>query len=311
MRRLLADFDEVFDLDHEVGSARLGDLVERAVTGLDAPSQNWGTEGQREQVVSEGGRFVSFHYRPHLFPGMDTKLRLAHEMQFKLLPQQLPENSPVSISAVLESYCHLSGDLFGWETLRDGKFLLWIVDMAGHGLRAGLASAVLRILIDHLEERSHVERLATELNRTLNGCIRAKHDNLYATGFFMALDPDGRWSYTSAGHPSMMIRRADGTIEELPSTNPPLGLFGHTAYDTSSGRLETDDGLLLFTDGLVEATGHDGEEFGIERLRGIFEDKGGSPRGLTSSVYGTLTERQDINKLDDDVTFLAAQRVPN
>jgi len=44
MRRLLADFDEVFDLDHEVGAGRLGDFVERAVAGLDAPSRNWGTE---------------------------------------------------------------------------------------------------------------------------------------------------------------------------------------------------------------------------------------------------------------------------
>ena len=58
--------------------------------------------------------------------------------------------TPVAIAAVLESYCHLSGDLFGWEARRDGKFLIWIVDMAGHGLRAGLASAILRTLVTNL-----------------------------------------------------------------------------------------------------------------------------------------------------------------
>ena len=87
MRRLLEDFDALFDLTYLVGDTPLGELLERTVSGLDQPCQNWGTKGRREEIFSETGRFVSFYYRPHLFPGMDLKLRLAHELQYRLLPQ--------------------------------------------------------------------------------------------------------------------------------------------------------------------------------------------------------------------------------
>jgi hypothetical protein len=96
MRRLLEDFDDLFDLTQRIGDATLGDLLEQTVARLGQSSQEWGTEGRRQELLSESGRFVSFYYRPHLFPGMELKLRLAHELQYKLLPQELPPGSPVS-----------------------------------------------------------------------------------------------------------------------------------------------------------------------------------------------------------------------
>ena len=284
MRRLLEDFDDLFDLTYPVGDTPLGELLERTVSGFEQPCQTWGTEGQREKVFSESGRFVSFYYRPHLFPGMDLKLRLAHELQYRLLPRDLPPASPVSIAAVLESYRHLSGDLFGWEMLRDGKLLIWIADMAGHGVRAGLASAVLRLLIGSLPRRSQVGPFISELNRVFHDCIRPEHGALYATVFIMTLDRSGRAVYCSAGHPPILVRRAGGEIEELAPLDRPVA--------------------LLYTDGLVEATGRDNEPFGRQRLRGLLV-KTGDPRELTKAIYQEITSRQDIDKLEDDVTFLA------
>ena len=81
---------------------------------------------------------LDFYYRPHLFPEMDPALRLGHRLQFDLLPRHLPEGSPLRIAAVLESYCHLSGDLLGWR-LEEDELFLWIADVSGHGVRAGLA----------------------------------------------------------------------------------------------------------------------------------------------------------------------------
>jgi sigma-B regulation protein RsbU (phosphoserine phosphatase) len=305
MRRLLTDFDELFDLSHPVGDRPLGELLERALSGFDEPSQAWGSEGRREEIVQESGRFFSFYYRPHLFPGMDLKLRLAHELQYRLLPRDLPPGSPVSIAAVLESYCHLSGDLFGWEMLRDGRLLIWIADMAGHGVRAGLTSAVLRVLIDNLSRRSQVGPFVTELNRVFHDCIRPAHGGLYATLFVMSLDSDGNAVYGSAAHPAILVRRTEGGIEELPSLDRPIGLFADTSYRSREFRLEPGDRVLLYTDGLVEATGWDNEPFGRDRLRRLLLDEAGDPRELTHAIYEEITNRQDIDKLEDDVTFLA------
>jgi serine phosphatase RsbU (regulator of sigma subunit) len=306
VRRLLTDFDELFDLTYRVGDRPLGEWLEQMISGLEEPSQEWGTTGARGEVRSEQGRLVSFYYRPHLFPGMDLKLRLAHGLQCRLLPRELPEDSPLSIASVMESYCHLSGDLFGWEVLRDGRLLIWIADMAGHGVRAGLASAVLRVLIDNRQQRDQIELLTTEVNRMLCECIRPEHDSLYATVFVMTLDRDGRGAYCSGGHPPMLLRRFNGEIEELAPLDLPVGLFADTNYRSQEFRLERDACLLLYTDGLVEATGWDNDPFGRERLRGLLGGTG-LPRDLTTAIYDDITKRQNIDKLEDDVTFLAAR----
>ena len=305
MLRLLENFDELFDLSYQVGDTALGELLERTLSELDNPGQNWGAEGRREELFEESEHSVSFYYRPHLFPGMDLKLRLAHELQCRLLPRQLPQGSPASISSVLESYCHLSGDLFGWEMLDDGRFLIWIADMAGHGVRAGLASAVLRVLIDTLPRRNKIGPWVSDLNQALHDCLKPECSSLYATLFLMTLDSDGNAAYCSAAHPPVLLRRSSGEIEELVSLDRPVGLFGDTPYRTADFRLESEDCLLLYTDGLVEATGWDGEPFGCQRLRDLLVKKSADPRELTKSIYREITRRQDIDKLEDDVTFLA------
>jgi sigma-B regulation protein RsbU (phosphoserine phosphatase) len=213
----------------------------------------------------------------------------------------------VSISAVLESYCHLSGDLFGWEMLRDGKLLLWIADLSGHGLRAGLASAVLRVLVGNLRERGRIDLLLEELNRALSHSIRPEQSGLFATVFVMTLDHEGRVAYGSAGHPPTLVRRADGTIDELVSLDRPIGLFADTTYRFREIRLGPGDVVLLYTDGLIEARGFDGDPFGVDRLRRKLAEHCDDPRELTGLIYEEIRERQDIDKLDDDVTFLAAK----
>lgn len=308
MQRLLQDFDAIFDLSYRIDDTLLGDLVETSIARLQQHAlPDWGTPGPREEVTSDPGRFVNFLYRPHLFPGMDLKLRLAHKLQFYLLPRELPADAPASIAAVLESYCQLSGDLLGWEKLRCGKFLIWIVDMAGHGVRAGLASAMLKVLIDHVRDRSRVASLMGELNRTLSGCIRREHQGLFATAFFMAFDRNGSAVYGSAAHPPVLLRRSSGEIEELRALDRPIGLFSDTTYRSREVRLDPGDTVFLYTDGLVEATGRDGESFGLDRLRGLVGREFKNPEELTRAVYISVAERQDLDRLDDDVTFLAAK----
>jgi sigma-B regulation protein RsbU (phosphoserine phosphatase) len=308
MQRLLDDFATLFDLDRRVRGIRLGDLVERAIDDLEQRSApNWGTPGATHLYESERGKPFDFYYAPHLFPEMELSLRLAHKLQFYMLPREVPPDAPISIAAVLESYCHLSGDLFGWEMLADGRFLIWIVDLAGHGVQAGLSSAVLKVLIDNLRQRGRVGSLATELNDTFIDCLREDRGNLFATGFFMAMSGDGTACYTSTGHPPVLLRRGDGRIDELSSNGLPIGMFPDRRYTASETRLEPGDTMLLYTDGLVETTNEDGESFGIERLRGFLRSEAETPRSLTDSLYRNIAEHQDMEKLDDDVTFVAAR----
>ncbi len=308
MQDLLTDFSTLFNLDHRVRGNRLGDLIVQAIEGLDEkPLPDWGSPGP-SRFVSEGTDALDFYYAPHRIPDMDLSLRLAHKLQFHMLPRGIPPGAPVSVAAVLESYCHLSGDLFGWEMLADGKFLIWIVDLSGHGSRAGLASAVLKVLIDNLRQRSLVGSMVTELNESFISCMREDRGSLFATGFFMALAEDGSASFTSAGHPPVLVRRADGSVDELPSTGVPVGMFPGRRYMALKAQVKPGDTLLLYTDGVVETTNDQREQFSLDRLRGFVKSNPGPPRSLTASLFRAISEHQDLDKLDDDVTFVAARK---
>lgn len=308
MNRLIAEFDKIFDLDHRVRGTRLKDLIVRAIEEVEQHElPEWGTEGPTHQVDSAAGPFVDFYYAPHLFPGMDVLLRLAHKLQFHMLPREVPPDAPLSIAAVLESYCHLSGDLFGWETLEDGGFLIWIVDVSGHGVRAGLASAMLKVLIDSLRQRVHVGSLAMELNDLFHGSLREDKGNLFATGFFLSISADGSAHYVSTGHPPMLLRRRNGEIEEMASNGIPLGMFPGREFKADPLQLESDDTMLLFTDGLVETTNEDGKFFGIDRLRDFMQPEPDTPRSTTHRLFQNVSGYQNMDELDDDVTYVVAR----
>ncbi len=305
MQPLLNELALMFDLDYEIRGVRLGDLVEQAFARVDEDTlEDWGTPGStREFKVTRQGN-LDFYYAPHLFPDMDAVLKLGHKLQFHLLPREIPAEAPLSVSAVLESYCHLSGDLFGWQMLADGRLLVWIVDISGHGVRAGLASAVLRVLVDNLRQRGQVASLTRELNETFNGCLREDRNNMYATGFFMAVDPDGTAAYTLAGHPPVLLRRADGSVDELSGGGLPLGMFHDSEYEARELQLDAGDMLLLYTDGVLESTDTAGDCFGGERLRKVLASSGPTPAELSSSLFRAISRHQNMDELEDDITFV-------
>jgi serine phosphatase RsbU (regulator of sigma subunit) len=206
MQRLLDDFALTFDLSYRLGDRtleeRIRSLIERIETGF---SPEWGTSGDKKEVLNYESSELKFYYLPHLFPGMDQKLRLAHKLQFGLLPTELPEDSFVSLSALMESYCHLSGDLFGWEGLPNGDFFLWLFDVSGHGVQSGTASAVIKTLIDAEPERNDPAVLLANLNETLCSCLRSHVSSLFATAIFLRIRRDGTALYGSAGHQPFLV----------------------------------------------------------------------------------------------------------
>jgi serine phosphatase RsbU (regulator of sigma subunit) len=167
---------------------------------------------------------------------------------------------------------------------------------------------MLAMLIGNLTQRGRLGALVGELNRALQGCVRDPHSGLFATAFFLTLDDDGSVAYSSAAHPPVLLRREGGRIEELPSLSRPIGLFAETTYDPRELRLGARDCLLLYTDGLIEAQGTDGEAFGLDRLRRLLAETPLDPRALTRAIYDEVCRRQNIDELEDDVTFLVARR---
>jgi len=309
--QLVSELGRAFDLSYAVGLRTLKEVVEerlRLLESSDAPE--WGTEGSLTQLAKRESDALDFYYRPHLFPDMDPTLRLGHRLQFDLLPRHLPKECPLRLAAVLESYCHLSGDLVGWR-LEDDELFLWILDVSGHGVRAGLAAATLYFLIDSIEQGLPPGDFAQRVNeRMLTARNLDDSSALFATAVWLRAGGDGEIRYASCGHNPMLLLKSSGEIEELPSTGTPVGLLPDQTFKEKQFRLAEGDALCLFTDGLVEAGDPSGREFGTQRVGDLWRDRFESPLALTRSIYRAVREHQATRLFEDDLTIMVAQRSP-
>lgn len=305
IEELLDHLGSSFNLSTPIGARTLGGVVEQRLRSLDLQAApNWGSLGKPSQVARESSPGLDFYYRPHLFPGMDPALRLGHHLQFDLLPRQLAQQSPLRVAAVLESYCHLSGDLLGWRWEGDSLFL-WIADVSGHGVRSGLAAAVLFFLVEQLEPGLPPAQVAQRLNE---GLLAARNPQdpgaVFATAVWMRADDHGHVDYASSGHDPVLIRRRDGEIESLGSTGLPLGLLPDQSFAQGHFDLRPGDLVCLYTDGLVEARDPQGVEFGRQNVGALLGHPDPSPMDVVRRLYTAVGEHRTTSLLDDDLTFL-------
>lgn len=307
---LIASLGGSFRLDARVSGRPLGELLARTVREAAASEPViFGTPGDAGELHSTSQGPTHFFYRPHLFPGMDPSLRLGHMVQVHLLPRELPPDSPVEAAAMLESYCHLSGDLFGWQATGDGGLTLWLLDVSGHGIRAGFAAVVLKLLLAEIDTGQGLSELAVELERRFLA-IRHPDDRacLYATGVLLRIAGDGSVTYLSAGHPPMLVRRAGGSIERLGATTTPLALLPELDAEEMSSELLPGDSLLAYSDGLLELARSDGEAFGLDRTEAVLSGGDGRPTRVLADLAGTIAAFHDLSRLDDDLSFIALRR---
>jgi sigma-B regulation protein RsbU (phosphoserine phosphatase) len=306
---VLSRLEDWFLLDSVIGEGTLRDRIRTIVRDVDFEAGRWGTPGTRFEVARRRRGSFSFLYRPHLFPDMDEELRLGHEVQFHLLPRTLPDDAPVAAAAVLESYCHLSGDLIGWRGEDGGGFLAWILDVSGHGIRAGFAAVVMKLLLENAVSGRPLDLLARDVEERFMAARNPDDPGIvYATGVFVRALPDGTTEILSAGHVPTFIRLADGSMESVEATGMPLALIPGEAAEVRSFRLDPGEMVILATDGLFEATDGDGRELGIEAVASVVASSEPEPAAMAESVYRLVERHHDLTRLDDDLCVLVLRR---
>ena len=237
------------------------------------------------------------------------ELEVARQLQADLLPRDLAAVAGYRFAHSYRTANEVGGDYYDVTPLPDGRLALSVGDASGHGMAAGLvmaiANATLKTALDLDPAPSLVLRV---MNRTL---CRTGGKRTFMSLFYALLDPEtGRLDYVCAGHPYPLLRRADGTVEELGCGSLPLGLREPLEVPVFSARLEPGDLLLLFTDGLVEATrGEAGEAFGFERLAAVVA-AGGAPQRVHDAALRAFDAHVGEEPLRDDLTLLVLGRLP-
>jgi phosphoserine phosphatase RsbU/P len=139
------------------------------------------------------------------------------------------------------------------------------------------------------------------VNRTL---IRRAIQSRFATVVYGVLAPDGRLTYSNAGHnpPILLSRRG---IRRLDTGGLILGMFAHATYEEDTLQMEDGDTLVVFSDGVTEAPNADGDQFGEERLLPCVEAHSSSdPAALLETILASVRTFTATEAQSDDVTAL-------
>ena len=241
----------------------------------------------------------------------EQEVALARRIQVALLPTELPAIEGYELYAGNTPSLGVSGDYFQVLLEPDRReCLLLVADVAGKGIGAALITAYLDALCScTLEAGLGPGESFEEISRRL--CRRTPTDR-FATSFLGMLDPaSGELRYASAGHEPAIVVRTGGEIEWLRRTGLPLGLLPDSSYGTAETKLGAGDLLVLYSDGLCDASNPSQQLFGRDRLAELCRDhRHESPATLAQTIHGVLDTFVDGEPYGDDRTLVLVRRSP-
>jgi serine phosphatase RsbU (regulator of sigma subunit) len=241
------------------------------------------------------------------------ELALAREIQQGFLPGDFDQfGDGFELFACVHPARVVSGDLYDFCQLPDGRLAFFVGDVSGKGMPAALFMVAVRTLSRHLVGGSP----AQTLRLLSDGLCQTNPSGLFVTLAHGIFDPgSGEIVFASGGHHLPLIRHTDGRVEELTyRIGRLLGFEGlELKLTDTSFTLAPGETLFFYTDGVTEARrGEQRELFGLERLRAVvaqFESTMPLPRcaDLVRQAVHDYTGQDD---LQDDVTVLLLRRKP-
>ncbi len=241
---------------------------------------------------------------------LEQALRLANEIQMRMLPSgmpPIPDDAPFAIHAHIRPAKQVGGDLydFFWT---DDRLQFCIGDVAGKGIGAALVMAVTKTLFRaHATLQDDPAKLMSAVNARLH---EETDPSMFVTAFCGFLDlHTGRLRYSNAGHDRPLLIGPGTPARRLESKSGlPLGVLPTFTYVVEEVVLEPGDALFLYTDGVTEATNRGEELFSIDRLRDVLEHRPSrEPSELIGAVLDSVDRFADGTPQADDITMLCVQ----
>ncbi len=209
------------------------------------------------------------------------------------------------IETVYQPLIQVGGDVYGWRELDDDCSVFWIADATGHGVAAALFTTLVALLFNQAitgcqTADAILERVNEEFYSTLRG-------QAYMTACCAVVRANGEFSFAGAGHPALLIRRRDGTIETHPSRATMIGIYPALQVEPTVTILESRETALLYSDGLFSSKAETGERHTGETLADAFALLGASADFLPNLIV-QMGDTSAAEVFDDDVAAIALRR---
>ena len=239
------------------------------------------------------------------------ELEIAQQVQARLFPQELPPLRTLDYAGTCQQARQVGGDYYDFLATGRERLCLIIGDVAGKGIAAALLMANLQANL-RSQCAIAVDEPASLMQSVNRLFCENTPENAYATFFFSEYnDQTGRLRYANCGHLPALLVRSSGNVERLESTATILGRFPQWECSIGETSLFVGDTLALYTDGVTEAFGPDGEEFGEQRLLDCLRLHRDSPSHLLVSAVIDEVRRYSPHEQQDDITLIVAKCCPD
>jgi serine phosphatase RsbU (regulator of sigma subunit) len=246
---------------------------------------------------------------------IESELRLARQLQSEMLPKSfppLPNAGRVVMYAQMEPAREVGGDYYDFFFVDDAHLGVVVADVSGKGVPAGLFMMRVRSMLrgSAVGNLSPADTLAR-----INQLIAPENPSaMFVTMFYFVCHMDsGHIAYCNAGHnPPLQLRNGDAILVRTDSSKGkglPVGVMEEAEYSDAFLQLSPNDVLVIYTDGVTEASNVQGVLFGekklVETVAPLFSDP---PEKICLQVLEEVRKHQGESSQSDDITILAFRR---
>jgi sigma-B regulation protein RsbU (phosphoserine phosphatase) len=234
-------------------------------------------------------------------------LNEARQIQMSILPKRSPRRGEFEIAGYTVPAEIVGGDFFDFIPVTDRIQGIAIADASGHGLPAALqVRDVYTGLRMGVARDFKIVRTVERLNRIIH---QSRMTTKFVSLFYGEIEEEGNFIYVNAGHPPPLHFHAKG-VTTLKQTGLVLGPSATATYSRGFLSMEPGDALLLYTDGMLEATDPKGREFGVERLKRAFLTLKDRPSDeIVRALIDKVGEHARHRAAEDDRTVVVVKRV--
>lgn len=236
--------------------------------------------------------------------------RLSRTVHDWLLPGHGLRTGEYTLAGFSEAASHAGGDHYDWLELDDGRLLVTLADVSGHGLESAIVTAACRAYARAV--LTGAEPLPEQMRRLNEWVCRDLPDGRFVTFVACVLDPRAHTAeILSAGHgPYFVVRGRTNHVRAHGAHGLPLGVEAETPYlETLRVQLDPTDALVLISDGFVEVASRDREWLGVDRFADALSHvASASPLGMIEAARASASAFADGQPPRDDMTMVVVKR---
>ncbi|MBI2418073.1 MAG: serine/threonine-protein phosphatase [Ignavibacteriales bacterium] len=233
---------------------------------------------------------------------LETEMHVAAVMQNIVNMPDSYSKGGILIETRIKPAADVAGDYVDCFEISDSQFLMVIGDASGHGIGAGILAAMAKSAIKTaIQFKSTVPEILATVNASL---FQIAGREKFMTMSMVAIDTTRKkLEIATAGHPPAFFF-SSGVLQTIRTPALGLGLKRVAAYQSEVFDYKTGDSIILYTDGIIEATNKEGAEYGSQRLTECVYKNIGQNGQLCDAVVSDITQFTGNKPLEDDVSII-------